>query len=206
VTIDLKNRTIAVIGLGYVGLPLAVEFGNKRPVIGFDIKADRIAQLRAGHDYTLEVPQDELKDASYLTFTGDVEDLRKAQVYIITVPTPVDKANRPDLTPLVKASETVGKVLKAGDVVIYESTVYPGATEEVCVPILELESGLRYIMVDRHGASAPGDDELGFYAAYSPERINPGDKTHRLPQIKKVTSGSTPEIAIKNLQAFQLRN
>ena len=187
-TIDLKNRTIAVIGLGYVGLPLAVEFGKKRPVIGFDIKADRIAELRAGHDYTLEVPQDELKDASYLTFTGEVDDLRKAQVYIITVPTPVDKANRPDLTPLIKASETVGRVLQPGDVVIYESTVYPGATEEVCVPILERESGLGYITVDRHAAG-------GFYCGYSPERINPGDKTHRLPHIKKVTSGSTPEVA-----------
>ena len=191
----LKNRTIAVIGLGYVGLPLAVEFGKKRPVIGFDIKADRIAELRAGHDHTLEVPQDELKNASYLTFTDEVKDFREAQVYIITVPTPVDKANRPDLRPLIKASETVGRVLKSGDVVIYESTVYPGATEEVCVPILERESGLGYITVDRHGAGTSGDDELGFYAAYSPERINPGDKTHRLPHIKKVTSGSTPEIA-----------
>jgi UDP-N-acetyl-D-glucosamine/UDP-N-acetyl-D-galactosamine dehydrogenase len=186
--LHLRNRTIAVIGLGYVGLPLAVEFGKKRPVIGFDIKADRIAELRAGHDYTLEVPQDELKDASCLTFTGEVDDLREAQVYIITVPTPVDKANRPDLTPLINASETVGRVLKSGDVVIYESTVYPGATEEVSVPILELESGLGYITVDRHGAD-------GFYCGYSPERINPGDKTHRLPLIKKVTSGSTPEIA-----------
>ena len=193
--LHLRNRTIAVIGLGYVGLPLAVEFGKRRPVIGFDIKDNRISELRAGHDYTLEVPQDELKDASYLTFTGEVDDLRKAQVYIITVPTPVDKANRPDLTPLIKASKTVGRVLKSGDVVIYESTVYPGATEEVCVPILERESGLGYITVDRHRACAPGDEELGFFAAYSPERINPGDKTHRLPQIKKVTSGSTPEIA-----------
>jgi UDP-N-acetyl-D-glucosamine/UDP-N-acetyl-D-galactosamine dehydrogenase len=138
--IELKNRVIAMIGLGYVGLPLAVEFGKKRPVIGFDIKVDRIAELKAGHDHTLEVEPDELKGASHLRFTSDAEELRKAQIFIVTVPTPVDKANRPDLTPLTKASETVGKALKPGDVVIYESTVYPGATEEVCVPILEAES------------------------------------------------------------------
>ena len=178
---NLQNRTIAVIGLGYVGLPLAVEFGKKRPVIGFDIKTERIAELQAGHDHTLEVPQEELKEAHQLTFTGDLEDLREAQIYIVTVPTPVDKANRPDLGPLIKASETVGKVLKAGDVVIYESTVYPGATEEVCVPILEKESGLTF--------------NQDFYCGYSPERINPGDRAHRLSHIKKVTSGSTPEIA-----------
>jgi UDP-N-acetyl-D-galactosamine dehydrogenase len=178
---NLKNHTIAVIGLGYVGLPLAVEFGKKRPVIGFDIKTDRIVELQAGHDHTLEVSEEELKEANQLSFTSDPEQLRSAQVFIVTVPTPVDKANRPDLTPLIKASETVGKVLKAGDVVIYESTVYPGATEEVCVPILECESGLKF--------------NKDFFAAYSPERINPGDKTHRLPSIKKVTSGSTPEIA-----------
>jgi UDP-N-acetyl-D-galactosamine dehydrogenase len=187
---NFNDRTIAVIGLGYVGLPLAVEFGKKRPVIGFDIKADRIAELKAGHDHTLEVSEEELRDAKRLTFTAESGALSGAQIYIVTVPTPVDKANRPDLTPLIKASETVGRVLKPGDVVIYESTVYPGATEEVCVPILELESGLRYLTTD--GAE---DATQGFYAAYSPERINPGDKTHRLPSIKKVTSGSTPEIA-----------
>jgi UDP-N-acetyl-D-galactosamine dehydrogenase len=192
---NLKNRTIAVIGLGYVGLPLAVEFGKKRPVIGFDINTDRIAELQAGHDHTLEVSEEELKEASELSFTSDPEQLRNAQVIIVTVPTPVDKTNRPDLTPLIKASETVGRVLKAGDVVIYESTVYPGATEEVCVPILEKESGLRYIKSESVIASeARQSAQDGFYCGYSPERINPGDKTHRLPQIKKVTSGSIPEI------------
>jgi UDP-N-acetyl-D-galactosamine dehydrogenase len=187
---NLNDRTIAVIGLGYVGLPLAVEFGKTRAIIGFDIRVDRIAELKAGHDQTLEVSKEELRDAKHLTFTAEPEALRKAQVYIVTVPTPIDKANRPDLKPLIKASETVGRVLKAGDVVIYESTVYPGATEEVCVPILERESGLTYL------TGTGGDSAMqGFYAAYSPERINPGDKTHRLPSIKKVTSGSTPDIA-----------
>ncbi len=179
--VSLKNRTIAVIGLGYVGLPLSVEFGKKRPVIGFDIKADRIAELLAGRDHTLEVSDEELRQAKYLNFTSEAERIRGAQVFIVTVPTPIDKATRPDLTPLIKASEAVGRVLKAGDLVIFESTVYPGATEEVCVPILEQESGLKF--------------NLDFYCGYSPERINPGDKIHRLPNIKKVTSGSTPEIA-----------
>ncbi len=192
---NLNNRTVVTFGLGYVGLPLAVEFGKKRPVIGFDIKADRIAELSSGHDHTLEVSEEELREAKHLTFTSDVGSLRsvsddEAMIFIVTVPTPVDKANRPDLTPLIKASETVGRVLKAGDVVIYESTVYPGCTEEVCVPILERESGLKYLT---------GDDttpaSVGFYSGYSPERINPGDKTHRLPDIKKVTSGSTPGVA-----------
>lgn len=178
---SLKGRTIAVIGLGYVGLPLAVEFGKKRTVIGFDIKAERISELQAGHDHTLEVSEDELREAEYLSFTSDAYRLREATVFIVTVPTPVDRANRPDLTPLIRASETVGKALKPRDVVIYESTVYPGATEEVCVPILERESGLIF--------------NLGFYCGYSPERINPGDKTHRLRHIKKVTSGSTREVA-----------
>ena len=189
---NLNNRTIAVIGLGYVGLPLAVEFGKKRPVIGFDIKADRIVELQAGHDHTLEVSEKELREPKYLTFTSNASSLRVADermIFIVTVPTPVDKANRPDLTSLMKASETVGRVLKAGDVVIYESTVYPGCTEEICVPILERQSGLKYITGDQHDASN------GFYCGYSPERINPGDKTHRLPDIKKVTSGSTPETA-----------
>jgi UDP-N-acetyl-D-glucosamine/UDP-N-acetyl-D-galactosamine dehydrogenase len=178
---NLSDKTIAVIGLGYVGLPLAVEFGKKRSVIGFDIKAERIAELKAGRDHTLEVEAQELALAKHLSFTCDPDDLKGAQVYIVTVPTPVDKANRPDLSPLTSASATVGKVLKRGDVVIYESTVYPGATEEVCVPILERESSLKF-----------NED---FFCAYSPERINPGDKTHRLPDIKKVTSGSTPEVA-----------
>jgi UDP-N-acetyl-D-galactosamine dehydrogenase len=195
---NLKNRTIAVIGLGYVGLPLAVEFGKKRPVIGFDIKADRISELRAGHDHTLEVSEEELRDAKHLSLISDPSSLRGAEgavaisaeepmIFIVTVPTPVDKAKRPDLTPLIKASETVGRVLKPGDVVIYESTVYPGATEEVSVLVLEKESGLAF--------------NKDFYAGYSPERINPGDKTRRLPDIKKVTSGSTPEVsqAVDNL-------
>ena len=183
---NLQNRTIVIIGLGYVGLPLAVEFGKKRSVIGFDIKVDRIVELQAGHDRTLEVSEAELREATHVTFTYDTRELRSAHhdremIFIVTVPTPVDKTNRPNLTPLIKASETVGGMLRPGDVVIYESTVYPGATEEVCVPVLERESGLMF--------------NTDFYAAYSPERINPGDKTHRLPDIKKVTSGSTPEIA-----------
>jgi UDP-N-acetyl-D-galactosamine dehydrogenase len=178
---NLNNATIAIIGLGYVGLPLAVEFGKKRPVLGFDVNAARIQELQSGRDHTLECTSEELKGAPHLRYTHEAADLRAAQVYIVTVPTPVDKANRPDMTPLVKASTTVGRVLKRGDVVIYESTVYPGATEEVCVPVLEAESGLKF--------------NQDFFCGYSPERINPGDKEHRLPTIKKVTSGSTPEVA-----------
>ena len=178
-TTDVK--TIAVIGLGYVGLPLAVEFGKSRPVIGFDINAGRIDALRAGHDATLEVSKDELATADQLTFTSDPTDLAAASIYIVTVPTPIDAHKRPDLTPLLKASEMIGGVLNRGDIVIFESTVYPGATEEDCVPVLERVSGLTF-----------NDD---FFAGYSPERINPGDKQHRLPDILKVTSGSTPEIA-----------
>jgi len=257
--LDLTARPIVVIGLGYVGLPLAVEFGKKRPVIGFDIKADRVAELQAGHDRTLEVSAEELQAARHLQFTSDPvlirpqnatnPDERSAlsvferasvnetkqplpaalggsandppMVFIVTVPTPVDKANRPDLTPLIKASETVGRLLKPNDVVIYESTVYPGCTEEVCVPILERESGLRYLTgnnIDTSVSVISGQDTAidprrqspatatntpatatpstpGFYCGYSPERINPGDQTHRLPDIKKVTSGSTPEAA-----------
>ncbi|MCD1636369.1 Vi polysaccharide biosynthesis UDP-N-acetylglucosamine C-6 dehydrogenase TviB [Martelella mediterranea] len=174
-------KTIAIIGLGYVGLPLAVEFGKRRPVIGFDINQGRIDALRAGRDSTLEVSEDELGEASHLSFTADPADLAAASVYIVTVPTPIDAHKRPDLTPLIKASETLGRVLKRGDIVIYESTVYPGATEEDCVPVLERISGLTF--------------NKDFFAGYSPERINPGDKTHRLPDIRKVTSGSTPEIA-----------
>jgi UDP-N-acetyl-D-galactosamine dehydrogenase len=172
---------IAIIGLGYVGLPLAVEFGKNRQVVGFDINRSRIERLRAGHDTTLEVEDAELAEASHLTFSDRLEDIADCTVFIVTVPTPIDVHKRPDLTPLIKASETIGRVLKRGDVVIYESTVYPGATEEDCVPVLERHSGLVF--------------NSDFYAGYSPERINPGDKAHRLTSIRKVTSGSTPEIA-----------
>jgi UDP-N-acetyl-D-galactosamine dehydrogenase len=175
------TQKIAVIGLGYVGLPLAVEFGKTRAVIGFDINQTRIDALRKGRDSTLEVSGDELREATHLSFTTDPADLAEANIYIVTVPTPIDAHKRPDLAPLIKASETLGKVLKRGDIVIYESTVYPGATEEDCVPVLERVSGLTF--------------NTDFFAGYSPERINPGDKTHRLPDIRKVTSGSTPEIA-----------
>ncbi|WP_269900476.1 Vi polysaccharide biosynthesis UDP-N-acetylglucosamine C-6 dehydrogenase TviB [Paenalcaligenes faecalis] len=178
---DLQNIKLAVIGLGYVGLPLAVEFGKKRDVLGFDINPRRIAELSSGIDNTLEVEPEELKTAAQLRYTSDASELAQANVYIVTVPTPIDEYKRPDLTPLIRASETIGKVLKRGDIVIYESTVYPGATEEDCVPVLERVSGLRF-----------NED---FFAGYSPERINPGDKVHRLPSIRKVTSGSTPEIA-----------
>lgn len=174
---------IGVIGLGYVGLPLAVEFGKFHHVVGFDIKAQRIAQLKGGRDVTLEVSDEELAAASRLEFTCDPDDLRDCDIYIVTVPTPIDEHKRPDLTPLIKASETIGKVLKKGDIVIYESTVYPGATEEDCVPVLARVSGLVF--------------NVDFFAGYSPERINPGDKAHRLPNIKKITSGSTPEVADK---------
>lgn len=177
-----NNSKIAVIGLGYVGLPLAVEFGKKRDVVGFDINPKRIAELRVGRDHTLETTPEELKVASRLAFTSDIADLRDCGIFIVTVPTPIDNANCPDLTPLIKASETVGKVMSAGAIVIYESTVYPGATEEVCVPVLEkLSNGKKF--------------NIDFFCGYSPERINPGDKEHRLPSIKKVTSGSTPEVA-----------
>lgn len=177
----LDNASIAIIGLGYVGLPLAVEFGKKFPVVGFDIKPQRIAELEAGRDSTREVEPAELTAARQLSYTNDAERLRDCNVFIVTVPTPVDAVNRPDLMPLVKASETVGRVMPRGAVVIYESTVYPGATEEVCVPILERESKLSF--------------NVDFFGGYSPERINPGDKEHRLPTIKKVTSGSTPDAA-----------
>lgn len=174
---------IAIIGLGYVGLPLAVEFGKQYEVVGFDINTHRIEELKKGNDHTLEVSSDELLLSKYLSFTHEAEDLKSATVFIITVPTPVDKAKKPDLTPLIKASETVGKVLKKNDIVVYESTVYPGCTEEDCVPILEKFSGLKF--------------NQDFFCGYSPERINPGDKQHNLPKIKKVVSGSTPEIAKK---------
>lgn len=177
----MDELKIAVIGLGYVGLPLAVEFGKKRSVVGFDINSHRIAQLREGRDLTLELSAEELGEAKGLSYAKDIEAIRDCNVFIVTVPTPIDAHKRPDLTPLIKASQTVGQVLKRGDIVIYESTVYPGATEEDCVPILERESGLTF--------------NIDFYAGYSPERINPGDKAHRLPSISKVTSGSTPEAA-----------
>ncbi|OOZ16852.1 Vi polysaccharide biosynthesis protein VipA/TviB [Solemya velum gill symbiont] len=178
---DQSERKIAVIGLGYVGLPLAVEFGRSRPVVGFDINQQRIDELVVGTDSTLETSSDELQEAKHLSFTTDVEELRDCDCFIVTVPTPIDEYNQPDLTPLVKSSETVGSVLNKGDIVIYESTVYPGVTEEVCVPVLESCSGLKF--------------NQDFFAGYSPERINPGDKEHRLATIKKVTAGSTPEIA-----------
>ena len=177
----LSDIKIAIIGLGYVGLPLAVEFGKKRSVIGFDINEARIEELKSGHDHTLETEPQELRAASHLSFTANAQDLAAANCFIVTVPTPIDEHKRPDLTPLVRASEVIGKVLKAGDIVIYESTVYPGATEEDCVPVLEKFSGLVF--------------NRDFFAGYSPERINPGDKQHRLVNIKKVTSGSTPETA-----------
>lgn len=175
---DIK---LAVIGLGYVGLPLAVEFGKKRSVVGFDINQPRIDALKAGHDATLEVSDEELTHATGLSYTATLDDLADCNVFIVTVPTPINEHKQPDLTPLIKASETIGKVLKKGDIVIYESTVYPGATEEDCVPVLERVSGLVF--------------NQDFYAGYSPERINPGDKEHRVTNIKKVTAGSTPEVA-----------
>jgi UDP-N-acetyl-D-glucosamine/UDP-N-acetyl-D-galactosamine dehydrogenase len=193
------NETAAVIGLGYVGLPLAVAFGRHRRVIAFDVNAARIAELEAGRDSTLEVEAEELAQARGLDFTTDAERLREATVYIVTVPTPIDGARRPDLTPLLRASETIGSVLKPGDLVIFESTVYPGCTEEVCVPVLERVSGLRYLSERGATGTAPesaGDEpNEGFFCGYSPERINPGDKEHRIESIRKVTSGSTPEAA-----------
>lgn len=178
---QMKDVKLAVIGLGYVGLPLLIEFAKKFSCIGFDIQQKRIAELIAGLDHTNELSRDELLAANDVTYTCDSAALTEANVYIVTVPTPIDKQKRPDLTPLEKASSTVGKALSKGDIVIYESTVYPGATEEVCIPILEAESGLKF--------------NIDFFAGYSPERINPGDKLHRVHSIMKVTSGSTPEIA-----------
>jgi UDP-N-acetyl-D-galactosamine dehydrogenase len=179
---QLEDIRLAIIGLGYVGLPLAAEFGSHRSVVGFDINLKRIKELQSGCDSTLETSQEELLGAKQLKYTSDLNDLRDCNCYIITVPTPIDAHNRPDLNPLIKASETVSKVLKKGDVVIYESTVYPGCTEEDCVPVLEKFSGLKF-----------NED---FFCGYSPERINPGDKEHRVTTIKKVTSGSTKKIAV----------
>ncbi len=178
---SLQNTSIAIIGLGYVGLPLAVEFGKHRYVLGFDINQARIDELQGGRDSTLEVTSADLAAAKRLTYSSRMEDLACYDIFIVTVPTPIDKANRPDLTPLVKASETVGRIMKPGSLVIYESTVYPGCTEEVCVPVLERFSGLKF--------------NEGFFCGYSPERINPGDKINTLTKIKKITSGSTPEVA-----------
>jgi UDP-N-acetyl-D-glucosamine/UDP-N-acetyl-D-galactosamine dehydrogenase len=174
---------LAIIGMGYVGLPLAVEFGKVTDVVGFDIKKDRLDELTNGHDRTNEVTSDELKSSAKLRFSSDIAELRSATIFIVTVPTPVDEFKKPDLSPLRGASNTVGQVLKKGDIVIYESTVFPGCTEEVCVPVLEQVSGLKF--------------NVDFFCGYSPERINPGDKLHRVTNIKKVTSGSTPEIATK---------
>lgn len=177
----LSEVKIAIIGLGYVGLPLAVEFGKKYPTLGFDINEKRITELKQGHDFTLEVSSDELADSQFIKYSNTVTDLADANVYIVTVPTPIDQHKQPDLTPLIKASQMLAKVMNKNDIVIYESTVYPGATEEVCIPEIEQGSGLVF--------------NKDFYAGYSPERINPGDKEHRVTNILKVTSGSTPEIA-----------
>tara|TARA_B100001964_G_C14224544_1_gene596986 strand:- start:631 stop:1899 length:1269 start_codon:yes stop_codon:yes gene_type:complete len=185
----MNSKKIALIGLGYVGLPLAVEFGKKRSVIGFDINQLRINNLKDGIDSTLEITTKELKDATHLSYTNNLDDIKDCKIFIITVPTPIDKHKRPDLTLLEKSSEAVGSILKEGDIVIYESTVYPGVTEEVCVPILEEWSGLLF--------------NKDFFCGYSPERINPGDKEHRVTTIKKVTAGSTPEIANKVDELYQ---
>ena len=179
--IDIDNIKIAVIGLGYVGLPLAVEFGKHLSVVGFDINSNRIAALCAGTDHTLEVSDEELTQASHLNYSSDIQALKDCNFFIVTVPTPIDDYKQPDLTPLIKASEAIGSLLKKDDIVVYESTVYPGATEEVCIPVLEKVSGLTF--------------NQDFYAGYSPERINPGDKEHRVTNILKVTAGSTPEVA-----------
>ena len=188
--LQLSELKIAIIGLGYVGLPLAVEFGKKVPVIGFDIHQKRIDELQSGQDHTLEVSPKELKQATHLSYTTNLQQLADCNFFIVTVPTPIDEFKQPDLTPLVKASESIARVLKKGDVVVYESTVYPGATEEVCIPVLEKNSGLKF---NQH-----------FYAGYSPERINPGDKLHRVTNILKITSGSTPEVADYVDQVYNL--
>ena len=185
----MTNKKIALIGLGYVGLPLAVEFRKKLEVVGFDINQSRINDLNNGVDSTLEITPKELKDSIHLSFSTSLDDIKNCEIFIITVPTPIDKNKKPDFTPLEKSSRSVGTILKKGDIVIYESTVYPGATEEVCVPILEEQSGLLF--------------NKDFYCGYSPERINPGDRKHRVTNIKKVTSGSTPEIANEVDELYQ---
>ncbi|MGV2950405.1 Vi polysaccharide biosynthesis UDP-N-acetylglucosamine C-6 dehydrogenase TviB [Acinetobacter sp. AGC35] len=179
--LQLSEVKVAIIGLGYVGLPLAVEFGKKVPVVGFDIHQKRIDELRSGRDHTLEVCSEELAQSTQLTYSANLEDINDCNFYIVTVPTPIDEYKQPDLTPLIKASQSIGKVLKKGDIVVYESTVYPGATEETCIPVLEEVSGLKF--------------NQDFFAGYSPERINPGDKLHRVTNILKITSGSTPKVA-----------
>ena len=195
---QISGSLIAVVGLGYVGLPLAAAFGCRRSVVGFDIDEIRVQELSEGIDRTLECSNGEIASAKHLKFSSNPQDLALAQYYIITVPTPIDKSKRPDLSPLISASSMVGAFLKPGDVVIYESTVYPGATEEICVPILEKQSNLTCIFNDtNHISSHTNKSETGFYVGYSPERINPGDKLHRLTNIVKVTSGSTPAIARK---------
>jgi UDP-N-acetyl-D-galactosamine dehydrogenase len=181
ILLNLRKCRVGIVGLGYVGLPLAVEFGKHFDTVGFDVKAERIAELRRGVDTTLEASKAELKSSTHLTFSTNLAELKRCRVFIVTVPTPIDEYKRPDLTPLIRASESVGRALRKGAVVVYESTVYPGCTEEICVPILERESGLKL--------------NRDFFAGYSPERINPGDKEHRLPTIRKITSGSTPEAA-----------
>ena len=187
---QLEQLSIAIIGLGYVGLPLAVEFGKQKPTIGFDINQQRIAELLAGHDHTLETSAEELKQAVNLRYTYDFNTLKQSNFFIVTVPTPIDDFKQPDLTPLIKSSETIGQVLKKGDIVVYESTVYPGATEEVCIPVLEKVSGLKF--------------NQDFFVGYSPERINPGDKQRRVTNILKITSGSTSEVADYIDQVYQL--
>ena len=188
--LQLSDLKIAIIGLGYVGLPLAVEFGKLLPVVGFDIQQKRIQELQSGQDHTLEVSSEELKQAIHLSYSANLDDLRSCNFFIVTVPTPIDEFKQPDLTPLIKASTSIGKVLKKGDVVVYESTVYPGATEEACIPVLEQVSGLKF--------------NQDFFAGYSPERINPGDKLHRVTNILKVTSGSTPKVADFVDEVYQL--
>lgn len=185
----LENTKVAIIGLGYVGLPLAVEFGKKYPTLGFDINKQRVQDLNQGNDFTLEVSKEEMAESPFIRYSADVNDLKDCNVYIVTVPTPIDQHKQPDLTPLIKASQMLGSVINKGDIVIYESTVFPGATEDECLPEIEKVSGLTF--------------NTDFYAGYSPERINPGDKEHRVTNILKVTSGSTPEIAefVNNLYA-----
>ena len=178
---QIENLKIAIIGLGYVGLPLAAEFGKHRTVVGFDINKKRVDELKNGNDFTLEVSSDDLKKATYLSYTTELDGIKDCNFYIVTVPTPIDDNNAPDLKPLESASKSVGEVIKKGDIVVYESTVYPGATEEVCIPLIEKVSGLKF--------------NQDFFAGYSPERINPGDKVNTLTKITKITSGSTPEIA-----------
>lgn len=187
---QLEQLKISIIGLGYVGLPLAVEFGKHKPTIGFDIDQKRISELQSGHDHTLEVTSDELKQVEHLSYTADINDLKNSNFFIVTVPTPIDDFKQPDLTPLIKASQSIAKVLKKGDIVVYESTVYPGATEEVCIPELEKHSGLNF-----------NED---FFVGYSPERINPGDKQRRVTNILKITSGSTPDVTDYVDQVYNL--